>query len=290
MSMEYNTSGFRMRWIPIVFGLIAAGVVCWQGCERGMFGERHVFALTPQQEDELGARSYNQFLGENRGAVITRGPAVDRVNEIGRRLAMAAESEEVLKVLKIKPRPFKWEFRLVNSNQVNAFCMPGGKVVVYTGLLPVAQTDAGLACVMGHEIGHALARHGSQRMAQQKLSEIGQMTVSQAMEDPRYRDGALKAFNLGSQYGFLLPYSRKHESEADHIGILLMAKAGYNPQASVGFWERMGKLGGKQPSEFQSTHPSHEHRAHDLQGWMAEAEQLYQHSQHQDSQQRLPLR
>src|SRR5262249_12287130 len=163
-------------------------------------------------------------------------------------------------------------------NEVNAFCLPGGKIVVYTGILPVAETDAGLATVLGHEISHALAHHGAERMAQQRMVQIGELAATGSLNDmdPQRRMAVLRAINAGAQFG-ILRYSRKHESEADHMGLLLMAAAGYDPHEAIKFWERMEKVsaGARKPPEFMSTHPSHQTRIADLHRWLPEAMKLY---------------
>lgn len=153
---------------------------------------------------------------------------------------------------------YRWEFNLVEDKQVNAWCMPGGKVVVYTGILPIAGNDAGLAVVMGHEIAHAIAGHGKERMSQELLTQFGGVALSTAMSQQPAETRALwmSVYGVGAQYGALLPYSRLHETEADHLGLIFMAMAGYDPHEAVAFWERMAKQKGGQPPEFLSTHPS----------------------------------
>jgi len=173
---------------------------------------------------------------------------------------------------------FDWEFNLVDDPQVNAWCMPGGKVVVYTGILPVTQDEAGLAVVMGHEIAHAIADHGNERMSQGLLQQYGGVALSVALQDKPAETQALwmTAYGVGTYYGAMLPYSRLHESEADHLGLIFMSIAGYNPQASIPFWQRMADAsGGQAPPEFMSTHPSHETRISNLQKWMPEAMKYY---------------
>lgn len=275
---------------PIIVALVLAILMMARGCQQGPFGRRQLVGLSSQQEAQLGAQAFRQVLSESE--VIRSGPAVDAVERIGRRLARAAERPEVLEVIKLKPQSFDWEFRLVRSKEVNAFCLPGGKVVVYTGILPVAKTEAGLATVMGHEIGHALAHHGAERMAQQQLVQLGQVAVASSMGDmsPEQRTAIMAAIGIGSRFGFELPFSRKHESEADHIGLILMADAGYDPRQASAFWERMEKLGGHQPAEFASTHPSHERRADQLRHWLSEALPLYEHSNKADGDRLLPTR
>jgi len=173
---------------------------------------------------------------------------------------------------------FNWEFNLVEDNQVNAWCMPGGKVVVYTGILPVTQNETGLAVVMGHEIAHAIADHGNERMSQGMLQQYGGVALSVALQNQpaETQNLWLMAYGVGSYYGALLPYSRLHESEADHLGLIFMAIAGYNPQESIAFWQRMAAAsGGQAPPEFMSTHPSHDTRISNLQKWMPEALKYY---------------
>jgi predicted Zn-dependent protease len=283
-----NPSRIAIRFVPIVIGLISVAVMFYQGCQPGPFGRNQVVLLSPAQEAQLGAQAYQETLAKSR--VVRNSPLDDRVHEIGRRLADASQSEEALQVLRLQPRRFDWEFHVVVSNQVNAFCLPGGKVVVYTGIVPVAETDAGLATVMGHEIGHALARHGAERMARSKAMEIMETSTAASLGDmdPQRRQQVIALLGAGSQYGIMLPFSRNQESEADHIGLILMAKAGYDPRLSIQFWQRMEqKLGGSH-SEFASDHPSDAHRIRNLEGWLNEAMPIYEHSMQQDGNRRLP--
>jgi predicted Zn-dependent protease len=212
------------------------------------------------------------------------------VQRIGLRLAAASQDPEVLRILHMKPQKFNWEFRVIASRQVNAFCLPGGKVVVYTAILPVCKDEDGLATVMGHEIGHALAHHGAERIARKQLEEIGQMGVAASLNNmrPEKRAALMVALGAAVQYGESLPFNREQESEADHIGLLLMAAAGYDPRSAVPFWQRMAQLGGSRPPEFMSTHPGPEHRAEALAGWMNQALDLYRHSDRQDGTRLLP--
>jgi predicted Zn-dependent protease len=152
---------------------------------------------------------------------------------------------------------YKWEFNLVEDPTVNAWCMSGGKVVVYTGLLPLAQSEAALATVMGHEIAHAVARHGCERMSDQMLLQMGGTALSAALaqKPEQTKQMAMTAFGVGSQVGVILPFSRQNEYEADYMGLIFMAMAGYNPNESIGFWEKMSQQGGSKPPEFLSTHP-----------------------------------
>lgn len=288
MSPYQQTRGIHIRLLPILLALIAAAFVIAKGWQPGPFGRHQIVGLNPQQESQLGAQSFQQVLQES--DVVDDGPIVAAVRRIGSRLADASNNKDVLARLRLKPQRFQWEYRVVRSRQVNAFCLPGGKVVVYTGILPVAETADGLATVLGHEIGHALAHHGAERMAQQQLVQMGQVAVASSIGDlsPQQQRQVLGLLGAGSQFGILLPFSRKHESEADHIGLLLMAAAGYDPREAIQFWQRMEKVGGGSRSEFTSTHPSHVHRVRDLKGWLPEAEPLYANSDKQRGQRPLP--
>ena len=176
---------------------------------------------------------------------------------------------------------FNWAVSLVDSPQVNAFCLPGGKICVYTGILPVAKTETGLAVVMGHEMAHATLRHGSERVFQQKQAQTLLSGVNFSLGDmsPQQRQAVMGAIGAGAQYGYLLPFGRDHESEADAVGLRYMAKAGYDPREAIAFWQRMGQAsGGKSQPEFMSTHPSHETRINRLKEMMPEAMQIFQQS------------
>ena len=223
-------------------------------------GRRQLVDLSREQEMALGYQTYQQILQQSR--VITTGPEAARIQAIGQRLARVAEDPG-----------FEWEFRLIDSNQVNAFCLPGGKVAVYTGILPITANDNGLAAVMGHEIAHAIARHGAERIAHQKLAQIGSLAVSVALSDMdnQTRMAVVGALGVGAQYGVLLPFSREHESEADYLGLLYAARACFDPSEAPHLWERMAEQGGSRTAEFLSTHPSHETRIRKLNEWMPEA-------------------
>jgi predicted Zn-dependent protease len=172
---------------------------------------------------------------------------------------------------------YAWDFNLVESPEVNAWCMPGGKVVVYSGLLPVAQDETGLAVVMGHEIAHAIARHGDERMSQSMLQEFGGLALTTYLEQKPAQTQQLwmTAYGVGTTVGLMLPYSRTHESEADHMGLIFMAMAGYDPSASLAFWERMSAGKGGAPPEFLSTHPSDQTRIANLRKLLPDAQKHY---------------
>lgn len=205
--------------------------------------------LSDAEEKSLGQSSYNEFLAQ---AKISKDLAASqRVTKIGQKIAAVANRDD-----------FDWEFTLVESKEINAFCLPGGKVVVYTGILQVAQNDDQLATVMAHEIAHALARHGAERMTHQQIANMVQeiSTAVVIAKAPEYKEGFNLAYGLGTQYGVMLPYSRSHEHEADEIGVHLMYKAGYNIDEAVKFWQNMKKFKGKSQPEFLSTHPSDTNR------------------------------
>ncbi len=228
---------------------------------------RSALNLIPDgQANALGADAYQQVLTENR--IITSGPDYERVVRVGRALAEVSNEPS-----------FVWDFNLIDDDkQVNAFCLPGGKVAVYSGILPVCQNADGLAVVMGHEIAHAVARHGSERMTNGLAFEIGGMGLEALLgeKSPQSRQLILAAYGMGGQVGILLPFSRNHESEADRIGLIYMAKAGYDPQEAPRFWERMNAAGGARPPAWLSTHPDPANRVRDLQKWMPEALSYYQ--------------
>ena len=266
---------WAVRLAPLVLGLIAAAFVGIRGCQHGPGGRLQTVALNVEQEKELGAQAYQEVLSKSR--VIRSGPVVDAVQGVTKRLIAATANKEYLRLLKLEQPQFDWDVRVVESREVNAFCLPGGKIVVYTGILPVAETEAGLATVLGHEITHAIAHHGAERMAQQQIAKIavGAAGATLGDLDPAQQQAIMQAINAGAQFG-ILKYSRKHESEADKYGLFLMAAAGYDPHETVRFWERMQKMskGGSTP-EFMSTHPSHETRIRDLHALMPIAERLF---------------
>lgn len=257
------------------FLLIA--VLFLAGCTTVPITGRRQLAFIPQGElMSLSAQSYQQVLSQSRistDAVWTR-----KVNEAGRKIAASAEVFLRENGMEREIANYQWEFNLVDDPKtVNAFCMPGGKIVVYTGILPVAQDVNGLAAVMSHEVAHALANHGSERMSQELVVQAGGMGLSQLMKSKPELAKQLIAqvYGAGAQVGVLLPYSRAHETEADHIGLILMARAGYDPKAAVQFWERMSRLGGGAPPEFLSTHPATSRRIADINARLPEAQKYY---------------
>lgn len=252
-------------------------VVLLAGCSEVAITGRSQLNLIPDGTiNSMAVQEYNSFLKENKPS--TDSVKIDQVKRVGYRLTEAVERYCRQNNMSQTIAGFAWEFNVVESDQVNAWCMPGGKVVVYTGLLPVAQTDDGLAVVVGHEIAHAIARHGSERMSQGLLVQMGGMALSEAISSQPVATQNLfmQSFGMGTQVGILLPFSRTHEKEADRLGLIFMAMAGYNPRVSVDFWKRMSsaKEGGS-PPELLSTHPADTTRIAYLQEMMPEALRYY---------------
>ncbi|MDO5609157.1 MAG: M48 family metallopeptidase [Capnocytophaga sp.] len=197
---------------------------------------------------------YSTFLQSNK--VVTGTADAEMVKKVGQRIAKAAELWLDANGYKGYLDDYKWEYNLVQDPQVNAWCMPGGKIVVYTGILPITQSETGLAVVMGHEVAHALADHGAQRMSASTLQQLGAVVGNVALQNSEYLNAFNQAYNVGSQVGVMLPFSRSHETEADAIGIQIMAIAGYNPDEAARLWERMQAAGSSSTPEMLSTHPS----------------------------------
>jgi predicted Zn-dependent protease len=270
--MRIGRSG-GLRWWPIVLFTLYLGYY-WISNQQEvpLTGRTQLVDLSREQESALGLQSYREILSQS--AVVTAGPQVDAVRGIGGRLVEAAQA-----ILPDVPwEHFEWEFNLINSDQANAFCLPGGKVAVYTGILPITANENGLAAVMGHEIAHAIARHGAERMARQRLVQMGSIAAGMSVGemDPSTQRTVMAAIGAGAHYGLMLPFSRDHETEADRIGLLLAAHACFDPREAPRLWERMGQAGGgQQPPEFMSTHPSHGTRIRQLEAWMPEAMEIY---------------
>ena len=273
--MDYDSSNspnprrWLVRAVPIAVAVI---VVLFQYFSSEKFtneaGRTAHHALNPQQEQALGLQSYDEVLRQSEA--IDSGPQYEMVKRVAGRLADVAGPSA---------RDFDWRVALVQSSQINAFCLPGGKIVVYTGILPVTGSEAGLATVLGHEMAHATLRHGSERLLQQKETQALLTGVRYSLGDMSYdqQRAVMGAIGAGAQYGVLLPFSRVHESEADKMGLFYMARAGYDPQEAIDFWERMTEAtagGGKQP-ELLSTHPSDATRIAQLKRLLPEAEDEY---------------
>ena len=224
----------------------------------------------------MSLQQYDQFLKEHK--VSSNKEQTATVKRVGARVQDAVERYFAASGLQGQLADYKWEFNLVDDKQVNAWCMPGGKVVVYTGLMPVAKDDAGLAVVMGHEIAHAIAEHGNERMSQGLLAQMGGVALSTALSTKTAETQQLwmSVYGVGAQYGAILPYGRVQESEADHLGLVFMTMAGYDPNVAISFWERMSaQKGGQAPPEFLSTHPSDATRIANIRRLIPEVEQKF---------------
>ena len=240
-------------------------------------GRKQLNLVSDGEMQAMSYQQYAQFLGEN--PLSEDHEAAALVRQVGENIQRAVEDYATQKGMSEHLRGYDWEFNLVASDEVNAWCMPGGKVVFYTGILPVCADETGIAVVMGHEIAHAVAEHGNERLSQGLVTELGSIALSEAVKDKPEQTQALwmTAFAVGAQYGALLPYSRLHESEADHLGLIFMAMAGYDPRAAPEFWQRMSASGGgAAPPEFLSTHPADDTRIRKLNEHMPEALSYYQ--------------
>ncbi|MEI8015113.1 MAG: M48 family metallopeptidase [Nitrospira sp.] len=267
----------RSRWVFVmVMSVVLASLV---GCETNPYTGRSQLLMTSvSQEMQMGAQAYDQVKRDPKMRPSQDPREVEPVKRVAARIVEAAKRSKYAEMA----NQFQWEVTVIKDDKTpNAFALPGGKMAVYTGIFPMAKTEAGLAAVLGHEVVHALARHGAERMSQGQLTNVTLQVLGTAAGtaggNAMLGQAAMAALGAGAQVGVLLPFSRKHESEADYIGILLAADAGYDPRESVHLWERMEQMsGGKGPAEFLSTHPGHETRVEQLKKWMPEAMAIYQ--------------
>lgn len=252
-------------------------LVSLSACSRVPITGRSQINLIPGSSMlSMSLQQYDQFLKENK--VSTNQEQTQQVKRVGAKIQNAVERYFAAGGLSEHLAGYKWEFNLVEDKQINAWCMPGGKVVVYTGLLPVAKNETGLAVVMGHEIAHAIAEHGNERMSQGLLAQLGGVALSTALATKPALTQQLwmTAYGAGAQYGAILPYGRLQESEADQLGLVFMAMAGYDPNEAVAFWERMAaQKGGQSPPEFLSTHPSDATRIANIKRLIPKAMEYY---------------
>ncbi len=256
----------RCGWYPawMLAVLVSASVVACQNVP--ITGRSQLILLSEPDEIQMGLQVYNEYFRRYR---VSHDPALnDMVRRVGSRIAATTGRTD-----------YQWQFTLFDSRQANAFCMPGGKVAVYTGILPIARDDAGLAAVLGHEVAHAIARHGGERVSQQLLVQVGLASTMAALSnrDPKTLQTVGALLGAGAAVGLLLPWNRAQESEADHLGLIYMAKAGYNPHAARDLWIRMAQAskGRGRPPEFLSTHPSEATRIKQIEAWLPEAMQYY---------------
>ena len=253
-------------------------VVILTGCALNILTGRKQLSLVQESELQLMAKSeYNTFLSENK--VLSSGSSREAasVDRVGARISNAITKYFATQGQESLLEGYKWEFNTVESKDINAWCMPGGKVVVYTGLLPVTKNEAALAVVMGHEIAHSVAKHGNERMSQALVQQMGGMALSVAVaqKPQETQDLFMMTYGIGSEVGAMLPWSRQQETEADQYGLIFSALAGYDPREAIAFWQRMSTAGGGSPPEFLSTHPSDETRLKKLEKFMPEAMKYY---------------
>lgn len=247
-------------------GFFAASGLFFTGCAKAPYTERgQLMMISQSDEKDIGEKAFDEVKKES---TINADPRLNAmIQRVGQRIAMAAARPD-----------YEWEFIIIKDPQINAFALPGGKVAFYDGILPVCEDEAGMAVVMGHEVAHALARHGAERMSQQEILTLGKVAIMAALggESPATREMILRAYGVGTTLGVALPYSRTQESEADEIGLILMAKAGYDPAKAVDFWRRMAAQSrGKAGFEFLSTHPSDETRIRKLEAQLPKARGIY---------------
>jgi metalloendopeptidase OMA1, mitochondrial len=266
----------HIKWLPL---LLAGLFFAYQYFSSEKFvnpetGRKSHVAMSTREEALLGLQTYQQVLAQSER--IDAGPELEMIKRVASRLVSATGQAG---------SDFDWQVSLIRSSQVNAFCLAGGKVVVYAGILPVTQNEPALATVLGHEMAHATSRHGAQRVLQQNLAQTALTGVAVSLSDMDYdkQRAVMGALGAGTQFGVLMPFSRKHESEADEIGLLYMARAGYDPRESIRFWQRMENAGGAQPPEFLSDHPSHGTRIQQLEAIMPKALEEYNKSSHADT-------
>jgi predicted Zn-dependent protease len=258
----------------LILGICALGIV-YSCATNPITGKKSLNFVSNSELFPSSFQQYGTFLKENK--VITGTADAKRVETVGMKIKAAAEKYLNYLGQSQYLNDYRWEYKLVDSKEVNAWCMPGGKIVVYSGILPVTKTEAGLATVMGHEVSHALANHGAQRMSASQLQQLGAAGVAVATGNQSAEKQQMwqQYYGIGSQVGVMLPFSRGHETEADKIGLTLMAIAGYNPDDSIAFWQRMGaQSSGQAPPEFLSTHPSDATRIANLQALIPEAKAM----------------
>jgi predicted Zn-dependent protease len=260
---------FVRALVAIVIAGIAAAVILAQSHRQKtpVTHRQERVGLTDQQQMQLGNQEYAKELQQDRARIIRSGPAYAEVQRVAKRIEVVAARD--------KPA-FVWKVTLLRKNEANAYCLPGGKIVVFTGILPLTGNDAGLATVLGHEVAHATAEHVAERIERQHLTDVVTTILAGGVAVTPGQFIRIRALlGVGTQAASL-PFSRSQESEADHIGLVYMARAGYDPHQALAFWQRMLRASrGKEPPEFASDHPSDEHRVEQVRGWLPEAERAY---------------
>lgn len=248
-------------------GLVSSTVLLVSCVTSPETGRRQLNLVSDGEMNTMGEQAYKEMLSKSK---ISQKPQLNsEIVNIGKRIAAATDVS------------YDWEFSVIDENQVNAFCLPGGKVAVYTALIPVAKNNAALAAVLGHEVAHAVLRHSAERMSQQLILNQSMQIAGVLFSSSQHKDLIAAAMGIGANYGVALPFGRYEEAEADRVGLEYMAKAGYDPREAIGLWERMGQMGGGRPPEILSTHPDPVNRAKDLAKHMDKALALYNASQKQ---------
>jgi predicted Zn-dependent protease len=276
VQIDRNAVNKNNRMKKLFTSLMA--IALFMGCTQNMVTGRKQLSLVSETElQAMAQQQYTAFLSENKVVNASVNKDAEMVRRVGTRIASAIQTFYDGKGLTSVLEGYKWEFNLIDNKEANAWCMPGGKVVVYTGLLPITQNEAALAVVIGHEIAHAVAQHGSERMSQGLLQQLGGVALQVALSNKpaETQNMFMTAYGIGSTVGYLLPFSRKEENEADQYGLYFSAMAGYNPQEAIPLWQRMAAAGGAKPPEFLSSHPSDETRIANLQRHMPEALKYY---------------
>lgn len=258
--------------------VLTIGAGLYTACKSVAVTGRKQLSLVPESEMiTMSNQQYSQVIQQ--GPLSTNATQVAMVKKVGNTIKTAVERYMSEQGRSKELAGYNWEFNLIQDDAtVNAWCMPGGKVAFYTGILPVCQNEAGIAVVMGHEVAHAIAHHGNERMSQQLVAQAGGEVVDYALSTKTALTRQLfdQAYGMGAQYGVILPFSRKHESEADKMGLVFMSMAGYDPHTAVDFWKRMSAVsGGQAPPEFMSTHPADDRRVADLEAYLPEALKYY---------------
>ena len=256
----------RLVSLVAVFILVACSTV-------PITGRKQLSLVSDSQLYPMAFQQYEGFLNENK--ISTNASMTKQIKDVGKRISAAVDKYLRVNGMADKADAYRWEFNLIEDKTVNAWCMPGGKVVFYTGIMPIAANEDGVAAIMGHEIAHAFARHGAERMSTGMLQQAGGLAValSTTNKTPEQRNMWMTAYGVASQVGVMLPFSRSHETEADKLGVVFMIMAGYNPEEAVNVWVRMSQResAGSAPPEFLSTHPSNQTRIKTLRDWIPEA-------------------
>lgn len=271
----FGENKFNLMWKKLII-LVIVGFTLYACSKVAVTGRNQLSLVSNNEIIPVANQQYDEVI--KKGPLSTNQEQTQMVKRVGVRIQKAVEEYMASKGASAELAGFAWEFNLIeDSKTVNAWCMPGGKVAFYSAIIPICKDETGIAVVMGHEVAHAIANHGRERMSQGMIAQFGLGSLAALMgQNPTAgKDLLMQAIGAGTNIG-MLKFSREHESEADHIGLIFMAMAGYDPNAAPSFWERMTKAGsGQEPPEFMSTHPSHNTRIRDLKGWIPEAMKYY---------------